>query len=85
MLIKIIAFASLLTLGLECTAVAQVSNSDSHAVNNPLKGLKDMDRPRDGGLPLPPPPTDAKVKLDNAVLQLCLKLKEAKENPDFCR
>jgi hypothetical protein len=85
MLIKTVAFASLLTLALECTAGAQVSNPESPAANNPLKGFRNMNIPDDGGAPLPPPATESKVKLDNAVLQLCLKLKEAKSNPDFCK
>jgi hypothetical protein len=79
----------LLTLALQCRALAQPSNQasplQSAGAGDPLKGLTNMNRPNDTGAPLPAPATDGKLKLDNAVLQLCLKLQEAKANPDYCK
>jgi len=85
MSLKSIAFMGVLMFPLGFAAIAQGTNPDSPASNNPLRGLKNMNSPEESGSPLPPPTAEPKVKLDDALLRLCLKLKQAKANSDFCR
>ncbi|MCK1580663.1 hypothetical protein IVB03_13995 [Bradyrhizobium sp. 168] len=85
MLTKIITFTSLLMFVQAGTAMAQDASPGTPSGNNPLLGLKNMNSPQDGGPPLPPPAATKETRPDQALLQLCLKLKEAKASPDFCK
>jgi hypothetical protein len=62
--------------------------SDRPAISaESLRGLRNLNDPGNGGQPLPRPaqPGAQDSKPDQALVQLCLRLKASGASPDFCK